>query len=244
MSTRIVILTVLDPRGECGLTLDAQTARDQGVEVVPIATGLLVRDDDNRPHIQKLPARHVAKALQEVSGVPVDGMLIGLVPGYFQARAVANALANWLPETLVYAPSSTALDSTSFLGVRNRRLQMATILPEATVAVLPLDHAPGVLGRAGKLDASAAASAMLERGAHAAWLIGRTDYGRGVDTVATEGKVGLLDYPLASDGSAGAAVPGALAAMLALGRPLQDSINAAHRYDTLSGTSRPLAVAR
>ncbi len=177
-----------------------------------------------------MPARALHRLLDEAFHRPVDGMLIGLLPSYWQARAVAKSLAQALPETLVYAPvaaSGVGLNHT--LGSANRKIQASKLLPETTVALLPAPEISSLLGVASTDDQAALAQQLLNAGAYAAWVRGNLDGARAVDFVAYGERTAVLDYPQPVGPAAAATASGALAALLALGRSLEESVDRAHR---------------
>lgn len=228
-SPRITVLSVLDGRGRFGLGPDVQAALGYGVEVVPIATGVVQSEsDDQAIGIRPVRPRLVAAALEEALAEPMHGMLVGLLPDYWQARAVVRTLGSAIPETLVYAPLNTALAGLPFLGSYNRRLQLGTLLPEATVTVLPADGAGELLGRP-ELDADGAAEAIVAAGCHAAWIRERRMDGRCVDVVRWGSDRAVLDTPPPTAGARPHTAPAALAALLAMGRDLDEATEMASR---------------
>lgn len=227
-SPRVVILSVLDGRGRFGLGPDAAAAQACGVTVVPIATGVVTSGDDQAPQIRPLRPRLVAAALQEALDEHTDGMLVGLLPDYWQARAVIRSLATALPETLVYAPLSEAHDALPFLGSYNRRLQLGALLPDATVTVLPAAGSGALLGR-DEMDARAAAEAVVAAGSFAAWIRELRDDGRCVDVLRRGSDSFVLDAPRPGPHAAPHTAAATLAALLATGLDLGDAVELASR---------------
>lgn len=237
---RIVLLSVLDGQDRFGLGPETAAASAAGARVVPIATGIVESGDDGAIGVRPVRPRLVAAALREALEEPVQGMLIGLVPDYWQARAIHRLLLNNLPETLVWSPLSHAFELGRFLGSYNRKLQLAQILPEATVVALPVAGAGELVGAAPD-DRAAIAAKIVERGAHAAWLRGRRSDGRGVDTLQVGSSTSTLDYPV-NDEPRPPVAAAVLAALLADGRDLRESVEEASRRDARLGDVSNVAV--
>lgn len=238
MRPRIVLLSVLDPLGRHGLAANVHAAIEHGVDVVPIASGVLDGEVDGP--IRRTPARQIGSALRRAFELPVDGMLVGPVHGSWQARAVARELSRSLPDTLVFAPSLGPADSHP--TGRAWRILRQAVLPVATVALMPQQQAGALLGGSADADPHDTASAILDAGTHAAWLAGDDGGRRVVDIIASGGQTSVIDYPPTE---AGGLVPAArLAALLALGLPLHEAINIAHRAARGLGDPAYIASAR
>ncbi len=231
MATRLLILDILDPRGQTGLSVAARAAAAAGVdEILPITTGEIERSRDGSVRVRPTAARGLRRVLHGAFQGRVDGMLIGLLPSYWQARAVSQSLAQALPETLVYAPdviSGGGLGHT--LGAANRKAQVAALLPETTVALLPALEISSLLDLADTDDQAVLAQQLLDAGAYAAWVRGNLDGARAVDFVAYGERTAVMDYPQPVGPAAAATASGTLAALLALGCSLEESVDRAHR---------------
>lgn len=242
MTPRVLVLSVLDPLGQRGLAAAVKTVQELGAQAIPLATGVVSQNASGQLQVRKQGAKFFHAAVNEALEEPLDGMLVELLPSYWQTRALARALRRALPETLVYAPFSAGLDR-PWMGPRNTSLQKASLLREATTVVLPADDGGAMM--LGSADAAPAdtAAAVLAAGAHSAWMVGRGIEGRRVDLVAHNGDSGVLDYPSASDKSSGT-VAAALVALLASGLPLRESINQAHRHARDCGNAAYVAASR
>ena len=231
MATRLLILDILDPRGKTGLSVAVQAAAAAGAEdILPITTGVLERFGDGSVRLRPAPARGLSRVLEGAFESRVDGMLIGLLPSYWQARAVSQSLKQALPDTLVYAPVVTPgapLGRT--LSAANRKVQVTSLLPETTVALLPAPEIGSLLGLPDTDDQAALAQQLLDAGAYAAWVRGNLDGARAVDFVAYGERTAVLDYPQPVGSAAAATASGVLAALLALGCSLEESVDRAHR---------------
>lgn len=226
---RVVILSVLDGRGRFGLAPETAAAQAAGAMVIPIATGHAQTDEDGDSiTIRPLRPRLVAGALEEALEEHVDGMLVGLLPDYWQSRAISRVLSTALPETLVYAPYTTAFDARPFIGSYNRRLQVGSVLSEATVTVLPDEHAGALLGEP-DLDADAAAERLVEAGSWAAWIRCQREDGRRVGLLRWNENRALVDVPPAREDAAPHTAPAILAAALGEGRGLEQAVELASR---------------
>ncbi len=237
MRPRIVVLSLLDPLGEHGLAPDVRAAIELGVDAIPIASSVLGDAPGNR--LRRTPARQLEAALRRAFEKPVDGMLIGPVDGYWQSRAVARVLGAALPETLVFAPSLGTVGPHP--SGRVWAIQRQAVLPIATVALMPQHLAGELLLADREADPHRAATAILDAGAHAAWLPGDDDSRRAIDVIANGTQTSVIDY---SPTGRGLIPAGPLAALLALGLPLRESIDRAHRLARGLGDSAYIASAR
>jgi hypothetical protein len=112
MSARTVILNTLDPSGERGLAIDVQAAFEAGAtDVMPIATSTLV---DGVMHA--VDSKVLAATLSAALESPVQAMLVGRLPNSKVAGAIASALAQDLPETMVFAPGEFVPSRAWFAG--------------------------------------------------------------------------------------------------------------------------------
>ncbi|HJO04839.1 MAG TPA: bifunctional hydroxymethylpyrimidine kinase/phosphomethylpyrimidine kinase [Acidobacteriota bacterium] len=231
MATRLLILDILDPRGQTGLSVAVQTAAATGAdEILPVTTGIMERSAEGAVSVRSTPARGLRRVLDEAFQRRVDGLLVGLLPSYWQARALSQVLAKALPETLVYAPGMASGGSLGErLGGANRRSQVAALLPETTVALLPAPEISSLLGLPETEDQAALAQQLLDAGAYAAWVRGNLEGARAVDFVAYGERTAVLDYPQPVGPAAAATASGALATLLALGCSLEESVDRAHR---------------
>lgn len=227
MATRLLVLDLLDPRGHRGLAAAVRAASAFQVESIPVATGV-VTGEGEAAQVLPLRARLLSTALAEAFEERVDGMLIGTIPDYWQARALARALSNWLPDTLVYAPVGAG-SVVARPGSYNRRTQLRSILPEATTVVLPASRA-GELLEGGADSPESAARQLLDEGAHSVWLRDDQPGPRTIDRLAHAGQIQTLDYPVPGDHADPEAAAPALAALLARGLPLFEAVERAHRY--------------
>ena len=231
MRSRIVILSALAPRGEHGLAADVRAAEALGVTAVPIPTAMVLQHGKTRRVVPQ-PVRILRSMLQEALEEPADGMLLGLLPRNRLAQVVARVLCTVLPETIIFSPLPLWFDARPELGRLNRRTQLHRLVPDATVVVLPAPQIDlfAASNGAGSDAALVAANQIRQAGAQAAWIIGNGYYGRGLDVIAHARGGGTLSYPPPLESSAPHALPAALAALLARGFSLDESIDRAHRY--------------
>jgi hydroxymethylpyrimidine/phosphomethylpyrimidine kinase len=227
MATRLLVLDVLDPRGLGGLAAAVRGAGAFEVDAIPVSTGIITGSGADAT-VLPLRARLLSMALQEAFEQQIDGMLIGTVPDFWQARALARALGNWLPETLVYAPFGGGANRPR-PGSYNRRLQMRSVLPESTSVVLPAGRAQELLEDA-EDEPERVGRRLLDEGAHSVWLRDDEPGTRSVDRLVLGDTVRTLDYPPPGQAADPEAAPAALAALLARGAPLFEAVEQAHRY--------------
>ncbi|NKB88003.1 MAG: hypothetical protein GKS06_07270 [Acidobacteria bacterium] len=240
MSARILILDVLDPRGERGLVVDTQAAFDAGAtEVVPLATGTW-QGDTVLPADVKL----LESALEEALAVPTQSMLVGALPNTKVAGAVVTALARDLPETLVFAPGEFIPSRAWFAGSaeRQHRSHFQTLTREATVVVMTATESAAWLEKK-DLDAEQAGTALCDSGAYAAWIRDEPGSVRSLDRLVANGRTSVLDYPAPAEDATDRA-PGSLTALLGTGLTLQESVAGAQRRAACPTNSGGLAICR
>ena len=233
MSARTVILNTLDPSGERGLAIDVQSAFEAGAtDVMPIATSTLV-DGVMHPVDSKVLAATLTAALES----PVQAMLVGRLPNSKVAGAIASALAQDLPETMVFAPGEFVPSRAWFAGAaeRQQRAHFQTLTRECTVAVMTAKEVTAWMGN-GELGNEQAGEHLCSEGAYAAWI--RDDSGsvRALDHIVTGEHKAVLDYPGMNDTEPDR-IPGALTALLAIGLTLEEAVAGAQRHAACPNTT-------
>ncbi len=233
MSARTVILNALDPSGEQGLAIDVQAAFEAGAtDVMPIATATLV-DDTLHAADPKVLAATLAAALEH----PVQALLVGRLPTSKVAGIIAAALAQRLPETMVFAPGEFVPPRTWFAGSasRQQRAHFQTLTRECTVAVMTAAEATAWLAN-GELEAEQAGDQLCSAGAYAAWIRDASGSVRALDHVVTGEHKAVLDYP-AINNTCPDRIPGALTALLAGGLTLEEAVAGAQRHAACPNTA-------
>jgi len=233
MSARTVILNALDPRGEQGLAIDVQAAFEAGAtDVMPIATSTLV---DGMMHA--VDARVLAATLAAALEQPVEALLVGRLPNSKVAGAIADALAQNLPETMVFAPGEFVPSTAWFAGSaeRQQRAHFQTLTRECTVAVMTAAEVTAWLGN-GELGNEQAGEHLCTAGAYAAWIRDDTGSVRSLDHIVTGEHKAVLDYP-GIDSQAPDWIPGALTALLAGGLTLEEAVAGAQRHAACPNTA-------
>jgi len=233
MSARTVILNALDPSGEQGLAIDVQAAFEAGAtDVMPIATSTLVDGT-----LQAVDARVLAATLAAALEYPVQALLVGRLPTSKVAGVIAAALAQTLPETMVFAPGEFIPPRAWFAGSaeRQQRAHFQTLTRECTVAVMTATEATAWLGN-GEIDAEQAGEQLCAAGAYAAWIRDETGSVRSLDHVVTGEHKAVLDYPTISSTEPDR-IPGALTALLAGGLTLEEAVAGAQRHAACPNTT-------
>jgi len=229
MSARTVIVDALDPSGRRGLTVAVRAAFEAGsTDVVPVTAGTWAGEQ-----LRAADARLVASSLAAALEYPTQALLVGHLPNAKVAAAVANAIACNLPETMVFAPGDYVPARTWFAGTdgRQQRVHFLTLVRETTVCLASAAQTASWMA-SGELGMVEAGERLCAAGAFAAWV--RDDSGsvRALDRLVTGDHHAVLDYPALPDDEPDR-VPGALAAMLAAGRELQEAVGEAQRLASL-----------
>lgn len=236
MPARLLILDLIAADDSLGLSAHVASAAAHDITVIPVPTGVIRADG----RAVATPGKVLAAALEAAFAHPVDGMLVGSIASYWQARALAGALGRHLPETLVFYPFGPTA-AASPLGSYARRLLQRSALAEATVVVASVSRGGELLASAPAAP-EALAKAIVDAGPLACWLRDDRGAARAVDVLAWEAQVGLLDCPAVEPGARPETAPAVLAALLALGIPLREAVTRAQAAGSQLGSEANLAI--
>jgi hydroxymethylpyrimidine/phosphomethylpyrimidine kinase len=243
-AAHVLVIAGLDPSGGAGLIADVRTLAEHGVGALGVVTALTEQGHDGvratNPVDADLVGRQVRAALD---GEPVDAVKIGMLGRAATARAVAAALAAAAPVPVVLDPILRASSGAVLLAdddTGGARAALAALLPLVTLvtpnaveAARLCDAAPP----ATLVEAAALAAALRARGARAVLLKG----GHLPEAAAPGEVVDLLDdgrgAPVLLRGprqegahGTGCALASAVAAGLAIGRPLEEAVRGARDF--------------
>jgi hydroxymethylpyrimidine/phosphomethylpyrimidine kinase len=233
----VLVLAGLDPSGGAGLLADAEAVRAAGARPLCVATALTAQTTRRMHGFQPLaPALAIQTAEALIEEEPVRAIKVGMVGTAAMARAIAELLERArLPAVVdpVLASSSGAvLFQGGALVARQAHAALwplAVITPNAPEARALLDL-PDEPRDVASLER--AARELVRRGAKAALVKG--GHAEGADAVdvlcSTEGCEHLASPRMANTArGTGCRLASALAAGLALGKPLPDAARAAKR---------------
>jgi len=237
----VLVLAGLDPSGGAGLLADAEAIRASGARPLCIATALTAQTTRRLHGFQPLaPALALQTAQALLEEEPVRAIKVGMVGTPAMAAAIAGLLANaGLPavvDPVLTASSGTALfqGNAAAAGSAYAALWPHAVLtpnaPEVRVLLgLPEEpRDPEALERA--------ARELVRRGAKGALVKGGHGEGaEAVDVLCTEKSCERLRAPRVPGPGArgtGCRLASALAAGLALGKPLPEAARAAKEFVT------------
>ncbi|HEX9603951.1 MAG TPA: hydroxymethylpyrimidine/phosphomethylpyrimidine kinase [Myxococcales bacterium] len=228
----VLVLAGLDPSGGAGLLADVEAIRAAGGRPLCVATALTAQTTRRMHGFQPLaPALALQTAEALLDEEPIRAIKVGMVGTPAMARAIAELLARaGLPavvDPVLAASSGAALFQGGPRAAREAYALLwphAVLTPNVAEARVLLDlpeepRDPGALERAARELVRRGAKAALVKGGHA-------EGAEAVDVLCTADASERLSGPrLAGSGARGTGcrLASALAAGLALGKPLPDA---------------------
>lgn len=239
MSTPAVALTIAgsDSGGGAGIQADLKTFAAHGVYGVSAISALTAQSTQG---VQRMSTVEPAMVAAQIAAVAEDFTIAAVKTGMLGTAAIVTAVIDAVRgfafPNLVVDPVIQSSSGTRLLDPAGVDLLRTTLLPLATVVTPNWGEAEALTGIrvASATDARLAAGALLELGARAVIVTG--GHGTGND---------IIDVLLTADGlyefratrvagrsthGTGCAFSAALAAHLALGRPLDDAVVLAQGY--------------
>ena len=244
MTTVALTIAGSDPSGGAGLQADHKTFAAFGVYGASVVTALTVQDTTGVHDVAAVdPALVEAQLSAVLADLPVAAAKTGMLATAAVLDAVVRALRVRPVPLLVVDPVLAATtgrvlaDDTLLPALRERLLPLASVVTPnraeaAALTGLSVDAVPGM---------HAAARALVDLGARAALVTGGHLAGSPCDVLLADGVVHEIRgtrVAAARTHGTGCTFSAALAAGLALGRPLPDAARAAHEY-----VARALATA-
>jgi hydroxymethylpyrimidine/phosphomethylpyrimidine kinase len=237
----VLVLAGLDPSGGAGLLADAEAIRAAGARPLCIATALTAQTTRRLHGFQPLaPALALQTAQALLEEEPVRSIKVGMVGTAAMARAIAGLLADaGLPavvDPVLMASSGAALfqgGPQTAAAAYSSLWPHAVLTPNAPEARVLLGLSeeprdPAALERAARELVRRGAQAALVKGGHA-------EGAEAVDVLCTADSCERLSaarIPGSGARGTGCRLASALAAGLALGKPLPDAARAAKDFVT------------
>jgi hydroxymethylpyrimidine/phosphomethylpyrimidine kinase len=218
-----------DPSGGAGINADIRTFVDHNVLALTVITSVNAQNTSTFSRADPVEADGVTSQLQAVfSDIPVDAIKIGMLGTASQARAVAaflrglDVLPSIVIDPVLKSSSGTPLlDDEGILVLQNELLTLATL-------ITPNRAEARILAGSEDCETWAADSAF------AVLITGGDEEGdQVVDRLFDEAQT-MFSAPRIADGpgvrGTGCSLSSAIAAQLALGRTLQEAIEASRIY--------------
>ncbi|HJV51963.1 MAG TPA: hydroxymethylpyrimidine/phosphomethylpyrimidine kinase [Noviherbaspirillum sp.] len=230
----VLIFAGSDPSGGAGLQADLQAVGACGAHPLTAITALTVQDNDRVFGVHPVPAGLVQQQAHAlIDKIDIAAVKIGIVGNRENAEAVADTLRvmkRRRPDLHVVLDPVLASGHGDALARDNAVQAIAPLLPVATLVTPNLPEALALCGGERRLDMQAAT---LLR--HCPNVLIKGGHGTGPEVVNTwfaDGKQRAWTWPRL-DGSyhgTGCTLASAIAALLALGRPMDEAIGAAQAY--------------
>lgn len=242
----VLIFAGSDPSGGAGLQADIQAVAAHGAHPLTAITALTVQDNDRVFSVHPVPAelvRQQAHALMDK--IDIAAVKIGIVGNRDNAEAIADMLRGMKrrrPDLHVVLDPVLASGHGDPLARDNALQAIAPLLPLATLITPNLPEASTLCG--GERDLDAQVQTLLRRCPN---VLIKGGHGTGTEVVNrwfAEGDQRAWTWPRLQGAfhGTGCTLASAIAALLSLGRPMADAIEAAQAYchQTLV-TSYPIA---
>ena len=237
---RVLLLSPIDPTGRRGQVVEICACHALGVDVAPVPTGALLPSTNGRYEIIPTSPSLFRGMLNTALDGPLSGMLVGPLASGRIASILADALTRNLPETMVLAPWPLNFDVVGKPGWWMMRTLRRKLVREATVVVITSNASPELVVSS---ENSSLGPALINAGAHAAWLVDRDSGVRARDHIYQGTDISVLDYPSPKASVGTDALPAALAALLARGFSLTEAVEGTQRWcGSNDGLPHALAV--
>jgi len=221
-----------DASGRHGLASDLRAAESLGAEPLPVVTSFTVGDPSAPSALVPVSARTITRQLAAALDKEPVAALVGVVSRPRHARLVARMLADRGPAAVVLAPVPGAFDIDPLVSARLVTAIRRYLVPESRAVVLPAGATAAFLGSGGETidELRDAGEKILALGAGVAWMRASENESRRVDVLVDAKGSGLLDYQPAAEDAEPHTAPACLAALLALGTPMREAVERAHRH--------------
>jgi hydroxymethylpyrimidine/phosphomethylpyrimidine kinase len=229
-SPSALAISGLDPSGGAGLLADVRTMGRYRVHALGVATCLTVQSRRRFTRVHPVDAAVLSEQLALVlRDEEPQAVKIGLLPAAAVADVVADLLGSSRRVPVVLDPVASASAGGWALPPEALANSCARLLPLCAL-VTPNLHELELLAGTGGIEASA--RSLLSRGAAAVLVKGRARGPEVEDLLVTPGSTEVLRAPRIAGPEVhgtGCYLSSAIAALLALGRPLEAAVRAATR---------------
>jgi len=236
-----------DPSGGAGIQADLKTFAAHGVYGMAALTALTAQNTKAVTGIFDVDPDFVARQIDTIGDdVPIHAAKTGMLSSAAIIRAVAEAIARNGIETLVVDPVMVATSGDRLLAPEAEEVVTTVLLPLATVATPNADEAAVLAGFAvDGLDAAKEAARTIAGLGPGAVLVkgGHRDDGNEAKDVLFDGEaiheISLPRLETTSTHGTGCTLSAAIAANLALGRPMREAVERAKGYVHRAMASAP-----
>ena len=232
MRPPLLIIGHSDPSGRHGIASDLRAAESLGAEPLPVVTSFTVGDPSSPSALVPVSGRTITRQLAAALDKEPVAALVGVIARPRHARLVARLIADRGPAAVVLAPVPGAFDIDPLVSSRWAAAIRRHLVPESRAVVLPAGSTAAFVGSGGdSIDELREAGAkILALGAGVAWMRATENEARRVDVLVDVKGSGLLDYQPADEDAEPHTAPACLAALLALGTPMREAVERAHRH--------------
>lgn len=238
----VLVVAGLDPSGGAGLLADVRSISAYGLHAAGVASALTVQDSARCHGFEPVDSELLQRQLEAlVDDLPVAAIKVGMVGGGLIARVIARALAPLVEAgvPLVYDPVlSASVGADLFEG--NPEEELAPLLAASRLVTPNRAEAEALTGLSieGSDDQRRAARALRALGPRAVLVkgghVGAADAATVTDLLDDgEGEAQLFTSPRLlppTPHGTGCALSSAIAAELALGRPLREAVSRARDH--------------
>ncbi len=236
-----------DSGGGAGIQADLKTFHQFGVFGTSVVTAVTAQNTVSVRAWEPVSVQLVTRQLEALAAdLPPAAVKSGMLGPAPIVEAVAQGVAQWRLPNYVLDPVMVATSGERLLDPDAEQLVVRSLLPLASLVTPNLDEAGMLVGRTVRTpdDMERAGRALLERGAKAALIKGghlTHPVAEVVDVLVTDGGVRRFTgarLETASTHGTGCTLSAAIAAGLALGRPLERAV-----VDGLDFVHRAMAAA-
>ncbi len=239
MTTPPVVLSIAgsDPSAGAGIQADLKAFAAHGVYGLTAVTAITAQNTHGVQQTAPVDAALVTAQIAVLAeDFPIAAVKTGMLATAAVVEAVAEAVARFALPNLIVDPITTAASGAALLDADGVRALCARLLPLATLVTPNWVEAEALTGIriVSPMDARLAGAALRDQGARAVLVTGGHAPGHEIVDVLVEAD-GVSEFRAtrvrgrATHGT-GCAYTAALAAGLALGRPLQDAVPLAQGF--------------
>ncbi|HUZ66054.1 MAG TPA: bifunctional hydroxymethylpyrimidine kinase/phosphomethylpyrimidine kinase [Beijerinckiaceae bacterium] len=241
MTPNVLSIAGSDPSGGAGVQADVKTISACGCYALAVVTALTAQNTRGVFAVHSLPPDFVAAQIDAVfADVRVDAVKLGMLADAAIAEAVAERLMAHQPPFIVLDPVLVASSGEALSSPELLEAVRARLLPLATVTTPNLPEAASLAGEPQSSGADSDVVRLADRlramGARAVLIKGGHRQGPQATDVLFSG-VSMRAYSVprietVNGHGTGCALSSAIAAGLALGRPLESAVEMAKDYVT------------
>lgn len=234
MTPSVLTVAGFDPSGGAGVQADLRVFASLGAAGLSVATALTVQDTRGVRAVHPVDAAVIDAQLDGLfADASIAAVKIGMLGGAAQARSVARALNLHKPMRVILDPVLASTGGFSLLDVPGREVLLHELLPLCDLVTPNLSEAAALTGLSvcDESSMTQAGEKLLRAGAKAVLIKGGHLSDAPTDVLFRPGKPPLAfagaRVATAHTHGTGCLLSSAIAAFLALGRDLEDSVREA-----------------